>query len=74
LLPDIDNHIFNYDDKVDNDIGDYEEQTTMNESERVARTCLTDLVETGRNKLGEIDVKKVRMVADERTQQKRNTT
>jgi hypothetical protein len=74
LVPDIDNHIFDNNDKVDNDIGDDEEETIMNKSERVARTSLTDLVETGWNKVGEMNVKKARMVVDKCTQRKRKRT
>ncbi len=74
LVPDIDNHIFDVDNDVDNDIGDDDEETTINKGKRVLRTCLTDLVEMGWNKLQEINVKKVRMVADKRVQRKRKTT
>jgi hypothetical protein len=74
LVPDIDDHIFNNNDKVDNDIGDNEEETTMNACERVARKDLTDLFEMGWNKLGEMNVKKERMVTGKCTQRKRKTT
>ena len=43
----------------------------MLESER---PCLIDLVDKGWKKLGKMNVKKVRMVAEERTQRKRETT
>jgi hypothetical protein len=46
----------------------------MNFAGIVGRLCLIDLVEAGWNKLREMNVKKVRMVADERTQRKRRTT
>jgi hypothetical protein len=42
----------------------------MLESER---PCLIDLVDKGWKKLGEMNVKKVRMFADKRTQLKRET-
>ena len=38
------------------------------------RTCLMDLVKVGWNKLKEMKVNKIRMVADQRTQLKRTTT
>jgi hypothetical protein len=72
--PDIDDHIFDVDNNEDDEIGVEEEETTINIGARVSRTCLTDLVETGWNKLQEIDVKKVRMVTDEQVQWKRKTT
>ncbi len=62
--------------EVDNDIGEDKDQTAMNNCKRVqlARPCLTDLVETGWKKLHEMNVKKVRMVADKWTQCKRKTS
>ncbi len=48
--------------------------TLMNNAGIVGRPCLIDLVEEGWNKLREMNVRKVRMVADEQTQRKRRTT
>jgi hypothetical protein len=68
FIQNIDNHVFkNYeqnDDKI-------EEEEQMLESER---QCLIDLVNKGWKKLGKMNVQKVRMVADECTQRKRETT
>ncbi len=62
-------------DEIDDETGnDEEEVTSMNDPGIVGRPCLIDLVEEGWNKLREMNVKKVRMVADERTQWKRRTT
>ncbi len=73
--PNIDDHIFPDDDEIDDETGnDKEEVTSMNDAGIVGRPCLIDLVEEGWNKLREMNVKKVRMVADEQTQQKRRTT
>jgi hypothetical protein len=68
LVPNIDDHVFNNNEEVDNDI---EEEEQMLESRR---PCLIDLVEKGWEKLDEMHVKKVRMVADKHTQRKRETT
>ena len=66
LVPNIDDHVFNnIEDEFDNEI---EEEDKMLELER---PCLIDLVNKGWKKLGKMNVKKVRMVADERTQRKR---
>jgi hypothetical protein len=65
LVPDIDDHIFDVENNGDDDIGDEEEETTINKGAIVSRICLTDLVEMGWNKLQEINVKKVRMVVNE---------
>jgi hypothetical protein len=75
LVPNIDDHIFPDDDEIDDEIGnDEEEVTLMNDAGIVGRPCLIDLVEEGWNKLREMNVKKVRLVADEWTQWKRITT
>jgi hypothetical protein len=74
LVPNIDDVVFDVDNDDDNDIGDDAEENLINEGERVSRTCLSDLVETGWNRLQEMNVKKVRMVADECVQRKRKTT
>ena len=75
LVPDIDNHVFSNKDSIDDDGADNEEQEiTMEISGVMTRPCLTDLVEVGWNNLKEMNVNKVRMVADERTQRKRTTT
>ncbi len=73
LVPDIDDHIFDVENNGDDDIGDEEEETTINKGAIVSRICLTDLVEMGWNKLQEINVKKVRMVVNEWVQWKRKT-
>ncbi len=74
MVPDIDDHIFDVVKNVDDDIGDEDEEMTINKGVRVSRTCLTDLVEMGWNKLQEINMKKVRMVANKQGQWKRKTT
>ncbi len=75
LVPNIDGHLFPNDDENDDETGnDKEEVTPMNDAGIVGRPCLNDLVEKGWNKLREMNVKKVRMVADEWTQRKRRTT
>jgi hypothetical protein len=61
LVPNIDDHVFNDNEQNDNEI---EEEEQMLESERPS---LIDLVDKGLKKLGEMNVKKVRMVADECT-------
>ena len=47
---------------------------TMEISGVMMRPCLMDRVEVGWNNLKEMNVNKIRMVADERTQRKRTTT
>jgi hypothetical protein len=75
LVPNIDDHIFPDDDEIDDEIGnDKEEVMSMNNAGIVGRPCLIDLVEEGWNTLREMNVKKVRMVADEWTQRKRRAT
>ena len=75
LVPDIDDHVFTSEDGVDDDGMDDEEQEMMMEIGRLMmRPCLMDLVLVGWNKLKEMNVKKIRMVADERVQRKRTTT
>jgi hypothetical protein len=74
LVPNIDDHIFPDDDEIDNETGnDEEEVTLMNDAGIVGRPCLIDLVEVGWNKLREMNLKKVRMVADKRAQWKKRT-
>jgi hypothetical protein len=68
LVPNIDDHVFNDNEQNDDEI---EEEEQMLESER---PCLIDLVDKGWKKLGKMNVRKVRMVADEPTQRKRETT
>ena len=76
LVPDIDNHVFsNKGITIDDDGADDEEQEiSMEISGVMTRPCLMDLVEVGWNNLKVMNVNKVRMVTDERTQQKRMTT
>jgi hypothetical protein len=75
LVLNLDDHIFPDDDEIVDETGnDKEELTSMNDAGTVGRTCLIDLVEEGWNKLREMNVKKVRMVADEQTRWKRRTT
>jgi hypothetical protein len=75
LIPDIDDHVFNNEDGIDDDGDDNEEQEmTMEISGVMTRPCLMDLVKVGWNNLKEMNVNKIRMVADERTQRKRTTT
>jgi hypothetical protein len=75
LVPDIDNHVFSNEDSINDDgADDKEQEITMEISGVMSRPCLTDLVEVGWNNLKEMNVNKVRMVADERTQRKRTTT
>jgi hypothetical protein len=61
LVPNIDDHVFN--DNEQNE-GEIEEEEQMLESER---PCLIDLVDKGWKKLGKMNVKKVRMIAEKRT-------
>ncbi len=75
LVPDIDDHVFTNEDDIDDDGIDGEEQEmTMEIGGLMMRPCLMDLVLVGWNKLKEMSVKKIRMVADERVQRKRTTT
>ena len=67
--------MFSNEDSIDDDGADDEEQEiTMEISRVMTRPCLTDLVEVGWNNLKEMNVNKISMVADERTQRKRTTT
>ena len=75
LVPNIDDVIFASDDGVDDDgADDEEEDLAINVSGEVQRPCLMDLVKVGRDKLREMNVKKVRMVAYERARRKRAST
>jgi hypothetical protein len=75
LVTDIDIHVFTNEDGVDDNGMDDEEQEMMMEiGGLMMRPCLMDLVLVGWNKLKEMNVKKIRMVADERVQHKRTTT
>ena len=68
LVPDIDDHVFSNEDSIDDDGADNEEQEiTMEISAVMTKPCLLDLVEVGWNNLKEMNVNKIRMVADERT-------
>ena len=75
LATDIDDHVFTSEDGVDdNGMDDEEQEMTMEIGGLMTRPCLMDLVLVGWNKLKEMNVKKIRMVADERLQRKRMTT
>ena len=75
LVPDIDDLVFTNEDGVDdNGMDDEEQEMTMEIGGLMTRPCLMDLVLVGWNKLKEMNVKKIRMVADERVQRKRTTT
>jgi len=75
LVPDIDDHVFTNEDDIDDDGIDGEEQEmTMEIVGLMRRPCLMDLVLVGWNKLKEMNVKIISMVADERVQRKRTTT
>jgi len=75
LLPDIDDHVFTNEDGINDDgMDDEEQEMTMEIGGLMARPCLMDLVLVGWNKLKEMNVKKIRMVADEQVQRKRTTT
>ncbi len=75
MVPDIDNHVFTNEDVVDDNGRDDEEQEMTMEIDGVlTRPCLMDLVLNGWNKLKEMNVKKIRMVANERMQRMRTTT
>jgi hypothetical protein len=74
LVPNINDHIFTNNEGVDDDGGDDKENDmAMNVAGVMVRPCLMHLVKVGWNKLREMNVKKIRMVTDERTQQKRRT-
>ena len=75
MVPDIDEHVFAADDDVDDDGRDVDEQEmTMEVGGVEMRPCLTNLVEVGWQKLKEMNIKKTRMAADDRTRRKRLTT
>ena len=75
LIPDIDDRVFTNEDGVDHDGNDDEEQEmAIDIGGLMMRPCLMDLVLVGWNNLKEMNVKKIRMVADERVQRKRTTT
>ena len=75
LVPDIDDLVFTNEDGVDdNGMDDEEQEMTMEIGGLMTRPCLMNLVLVGWNKLKEMNVKKIRMVADERVQRKRTTT
>jgi len=75
LVPNIDNHVFCNEDGIDDDgVDDEEQEMTMEIGGVMTRPCLMDLVKVGWNKLKEMNVNKIRMVADQQTQRKRTTT
>jgi hypothetical protein len=75
LVPNIDDHVFSNDEGIDdNGAYDEEQELSVNVGGVIVRPCLMDLVKVGWDKLREINVKKIRMVADERSRRKRMTT
>jgi len=65
LVTDIDDHMFSNEDGIDDDGTDNDEQEmTMEIGGVMIRPCLMDLVKVGWNKLKEMNVNKIRMVAD----------
>ncbi len=75
LVPNIDDHIFTNDEGIDDNGGnDKEQDMAMNVAGVLVQPCLMHLVEAGWNKIREMNVKKIRMVANEQIQQKRRTT
>ena len=75
LVPNIDDHVFSNDEGIDDNGADDEEQElSVDVGGVIVRPCLMDLVKVGWDKLGEMNVKKIRMVADERSRRKRTTT
>jgi hypothetical protein len=74
LVPNIDDAVFDVDNDDDEDIGDDDKENLIYKGERVSWTCLTDLVETGWKRLREMNMKKVRMVANKCFQWKSKTT
>ena len=75
LVPNIDDHTFTNDKGVDEDGDDDEgQELAVNVGGEMLRPCLTDLVKVGRAKLKEMNVKKIRMVTEERSRRKRTTT
>ena len=75
LVPNIDDHVFSNEDSINDDGADNKEQEmTMEVSGVMTRPCLMDLVKVGWNNLKEMNVNKIRMVADEQMQRKRRTT
>jgi hypothetical protein len=68
LLPNTDDHIFDAHENVDDDMeDDNNENDLIEEGAVVGRPCLMDLVKEGWKILDKMNVKKVRMVADERS-------
>jgi hypothetical protein len=75
LVPNIDDHVFSNDEGIDdNRAYDEEQELSVNVGGVIVQPCLMDLVKVGWDKLREINVKKIRMVADERSRRKRTTT
>jgi hypothetical protein len=74
LVPNIDDHISTNDEGIDDNGGNDEEQDmAMNIAGVLVRPCLMHLVKARWNKIREMNVKKIRMVTNERIQQKRRT-
>ncbi len=60
LVPNIDDHIFTNNEGVNKDGGEGEEQElAVNVGGQMVQPCLMDLVKVGRNKLKEMNVKKL---------------
>jgi hypothetical protein len=77
LVPNIDDHVFTNEEGIDDngaDDDDEEQDLSVDVGGEMVRLCLMDLVKVGWDKLREMNVKKIRMVADERSRRKRTTT
>jgi hypothetical protein len=75
MLPNIDDHIFDAHDNVNDDMEDDNDKNDLiEEGAVVGRPCLMDLVKEGWKILDKMNVKKVHMVADERSRRKQETT
>jgi hypothetical protein len=76
LVPNIDDHVFTNEEGIDDngaDDDDEEQDLSVDVGGEMVRPCLMDLVKVGWDKLGEMNVKKIRMVAGERSRRKRTT-
>ena len=66
LVPNIDDHVFSNDEGIDdNRPNDEEHELSVNVGGEIVRPCLMYLVKVGWDKLGEMNVKKIRMVAEQ---------
>ncbi len=76
LVPNIDDHVFTNEEGIDDNGADdenEEQDLSVDVGGEMVRPCLMDLVKVGWDKLGEMNVKKIRMVAGERSRRKRTT-